>query len=76
MCMQCMASAMVAGAAASGMRAWLATHSPSWMTPRRLKLATGALLAAGVLAAGSHVAPNAPPAKAAAQTASAAQAGR
>jgi hypothetical protein len=57
--MQCMASAMTAGAAATGMRAWIATHSPSWMTQRRLKLATAAILAAGVLASGSHLAPNA-----------------
>jgi hypothetical protein len=60
MCMQCMASAMTAGAAATGMRAWLATHQPRWMTPRRLKLATGVILAAGVLASGSHMAPNGP----------------
>lgn len=58
--MQCMASAMTAGAAATGMRAWIATHSPtSWMTQRRLKLTTAAILAAGVLASGSHLAPNA-----------------
>jgi len=57
--MQCTASAMTAGAAATGMRAWIATHSPSWMTPRRLKLTTAAILAAGVLASGSHLAPNA-----------------
>jgi hypothetical protein len=29
------------------------------MTPRRLKLTTAAILAAGVLASGSHLAPNA-----------------
>jgi hypothetical protein len=57
--MQCMASAMTAGAAATGMRAWIATHFPSWMTQRRLKLTTAAILAAGVLASGSHLAPNA-----------------
>jgi hypothetical protein len=63
--MQCMATAMASGAAATGMRAWIATHSPSWMTPRRLKLVTAAILIAGVLAAGANVAPNAPaPAKA------------
>lgn len=53
--MQCMASAMAAGAAATGMRAWLATRSPSWLTPRRLKAATAAVLTAGVLAAGVQV---------------------
>jgi hypothetical protein len=57
--MQCMASAMTAGAAATGMRAWIATHSPSWMTPRRLKLTTAVILPAGVVASGSHLAPNA-----------------
>ena len=57
--MQCMATAMTTGAVATGMRAWIATHSPSWMTPRRLKLTTAAILAAGVLASGSHLAPNA-----------------
>jgi hypothetical protein len=59
MCMQCMATAMTSGAVVTGGRAWLATHAPSWMTPRRLKRVTAALLAVGVLAAGSHVAPNA-----------------
>jgi hypothetical protein len=58
MCMQCMATAMSAGAAATGMRAWLAAHQPSWMSPRRLKLATAAILAIGVLASGTHMAPN------------------
>ena len=47
MCMQCMATAMTAGAATTGMRAWLATRSPSWMTPQRLKRGTAAILAAG-----------------------------
>ena len=57
MCMQCMASAMTAGAAVTGGRAWLATHTPSWMTPKRLKMATTGILVAGVLAAGSHMTP-------------------
>ena len=73
--MQCMATAMTSGAAATGMRAWLATRSPTWMTPRRLKAATAAILACGVLAAGTHVAPNAsgPTAKAAVQPVAGAQ---
>jgi hypothetical protein len=58
MCMQCMATAMTTGAAATGMRAWLATHQPRWMSPRRLKLSTAVILAAGVLASGAHLAPN------------------
>ncbi|MCU0258000.1 MAG: hypothetical protein MUC84_07145 [Solirubrobacteraceae bacterium] len=52
MCMQCMAGAMTAGAAATGMRAWLAARAPRVLTPRRMRAATVALLgAAFVLAA-------------------------
>jgi hypothetical protein len=53
-----MATAMTAGAAATGMRAWVATHTPSWMSPKRLKITTAAILTVGVLAAGSHMTPN------------------
>jgi hypothetical protein len=70
-----MASAMTAGAAATGMRAWIATHQPRWMTARRLKLATAAILTAGVLASGSHMAPNGP-APEAAKAATVASAGQ
>lgn len=59
--MQCMATAMTAGAGAAGVRAWIGAHRPSWMTPRRLKALTAALLAAGVLASGAQLAPNATP---------------
>jgi hypothetical protein len=52
MCMQCMMGAMAAGASASGLRAWLATWAPRWLTPRRQRFATRGLLVAGVLAAG------------------------
>lgn len=48
---------MTAGAAATGVRAWLGVHSPTWMTPRRLKAITGAILLVGVLAAGSSFTP-------------------
>ncbi len=51
MCMQCMAGAMTAGAGATGIRAWLATRGYAWLTPRRLKAATVALVAAGVVVA-------------------------
>lgn len=57
MCMQCMATAMTVGAAATGGRVWLATRSPRWMTPRRFKAATAAILVIGVLAAGSSLSP-------------------
>jgi hypothetical protein len=55
MCMQCMATAMTAGAAATGMRAWLASRKPDWMTPLRLRRATAVLLGLAVLAAGLQV---------------------
>jgi hypothetical protein len=50
--MQCMAGAMTAGAAATGMRAYLAARSPSWLTPRMLKRLTACLLGAGLIASG------------------------
>jgi hypothetical protein len=74
--MQCMATAMTAGAAATGGRIWLASHSPKWMTPRRLKAATAAILSIGVLAAGSSFAPNGSRADAANTASSAASAQR
>jgi len=53
MCMQCMMGAMSAGAAATGLRAWLIARAPVWLTPTRRRRLTAALLAAGVLAAGA-----------------------
>lgn len=49
MCMQCMAGAMTAGAAATGSRAWLAAHAPRWLTPGRLRAVTVTLLGAALL---------------------------
>ena len=48
--MQCMATAMTAGAGVSGTRAYIAAKHFSWMTPRRLRAITATLLAAGLLA--------------------------
>jgi len=42
MCMQCMATAATAGAAATGLRAWLATRS--WLSRRLLKQVTVGLI--------------------------------
>jgi hypothetical protein len=44
MCMQCMMGAMTAGAGASGARAWLGRMKLSWLTPRRLRRITIALV--------------------------------
>lgn len=55
MCAQCMAAAATAGAAATGARVWLASRSPAWLTQRRLRVATGVLLASGVLVAGTQL---------------------
>jgi hypothetical protein len=52
MCMQCIAGAMTAGAAASGSRAWLVAHAGGWLTPGRKRAITAVLVAAGVLGAG------------------------
>jgi hypothetical protein len=52
MCMQCVAGAMTAGAAATGSRAWIAVRFAHLLTPRRKRALTGVLIAAGVLAAG------------------------
>ncbi len=53
MCMQCVAGASVAAAAgATGLRAWIGSHRPAWVTPRRMRLVTAGILTAGVLAAG------------------------
>jgi hypothetical protein len=52
MCLQCATYAAASVGAAGGLRAWVASRQPSWMTPRRLRILTAALLAAAVLAAG------------------------
>lgn len=54
MCVQCMLTATTAGAAATGARSWLATRDYRWLTPRRLRRATAAimLVALCVVAAG------------------------
>jgi hypothetical protein len=64
MCMQCMATAMTAGAGVSGTRAYIAARNFSWVTPRRMRAITASLLVAGLLASatlvsGSTAAPHA-----------------
>ena len=48
-----MATAVSAGAAATGVRAWLATRGYAWLTPTRLRRVTGAIIIAAVAAAGT-----------------------
>jgi hypothetical protein len=48
MCMQCMTYAMTSVGAAGGLRSWVASKNPCWVTPRRLRLLTVAVLASGV----------------------------
>jgi hypothetical protein len=55
MCVQCMASAMGAVGAASGMRAFVASRHFSWLTPRRLRVLTIVLLTAALLASATLV---------------------
>jgi hypothetical protein len=53
MCMQCVAGAMTAGAAATGLRAWLGARFGHLLTPARKRAMTGVLIGAGVLLAGA-----------------------
>jgi hypothetical protein len=54
--MQCMMGAMTAGAGVTGTRAWLATRHYSWITPHGMRVATFALIGAGLIgsAVGFH----------------------
>ena len=53
--MQCMASAATAVGAASGARAYLGGRRYSWLTPKRLRMITMALVVAAVLASATSV---------------------
>ena len=52
MCMQCAATAAVAVGSASGLRAWIKAKQPGWLTGRRMRALSVALVSVGVLAAG------------------------
>ena len=49
MCVQCMMGATTALTGAAGIRAWVAARGLAWMTPRRMRAVTIALLALGVV---------------------------
>jgi hypothetical protein len=51
MCMQCVAGAMTAGAAATGARAWLVARAGAWLTPRRKVLLAWVLVPVAVVGA-------------------------
>jgi hypothetical protein len=51
MCAACMMGATTAAAGASGMRAWLRARGFSWLTPRRMRVLTIALLAGALVVA-------------------------
>jgi hypothetical protein len=51
MCGQCMATAAVTAAGATGLRAWLATRGWAWVTPRLMRRASAALLTVALVAA-------------------------
>jgi hypothetical protein len=50
-----MANAMAAVAGATGTRAWLGSRRFKWLTPRRLRLATIALMAGALVASALFV---------------------
>ena len=52
MCMQCIAGAMAAGAAASGSRWWLVARFQGALTPGRKRALSIALIGAGVVTGG------------------------
>ena len=52
MCIQCVAGAMAAGAAATGSRWWIVARFREALTPGRKKALSAVLIAAGVLGAG------------------------
>ena len=54
MCVQCATGATTAAAAVggvAGIRVWLAAKRLSWMTPRRMRLATMSLTVVGLIGA-------------------------
>lgn len=73
MCVQCMIGAMSTGAAATGARSFLAVQRFSWLTPRRLRLITIALLGAAFLASSTIISGSTPRAQSAAASALAAR---
>jgi hypothetical protein len=52
----CAACAIAAMAGANGARSWLHAHHESWLTPRRMKVATATIFTAATI--GSSVAIN------------------
>lgn len=53
--MQCMINAMAASAGATGVRSWLGMKRFAWLTPRRLRIFTIALIAAALFASATLV---------------------
>jgi len=53
-----MIGATTAAAGATGIRAWLATRKFGWVTPRRLRVATIVLIAAGLVFASVGLSPS------------------
>jgi hypothetical protein len=53
MCAQCISTAAVTVAGATGLRAWLATRGWAWVTPRLMRWASAALLTVALVAAGA-----------------------
>lgn len=53
MCAQCMAGAATAAAAATGLRAWLATRGFAWLTPARLRRVSAGIIVTAAIFAGA-----------------------
>ncbi|HEY8302974.1 MAG TPA: hypothetical protein VIG42_00150 [Solirubrobacteraceae bacterium] len=57
----CIACAMAAASAASGLRTWLQTHHLGWLTPRRLRALTIAAMCTAGLVSSIGVSGSTPP---------------
>jgi hypothetical protein len=55
MCAQCMAGAATAVASATGIRAYLGAHTPSWLDQARMRRLTILLMVAAVIASSTLV---------------------
>jgi hypothetical protein len=65
----CAACAIAAMAGASGARSWLQAHHETWLTPRRMKVATASIFAAAAIGSSVAIKGSTPPSDSAGQQA-------
>jgi hypothetical protein len=57
----CAACAIAAMAGASGARSWLQAHHETWLTPRRMKVATASIFTAAAIGSSVAIKGSTPP---------------